>query len=95
VLSVRELRRFYAPGYLGVHIPRDVELSAAQRARDAWLWSRHSCVLAGSSTPAIVGTKWIEPGLPAALIRTNRRAPPTLTVHTDGVQNGEPDTSTA
>jgi hypothetical protein len=48
-----------------------------------------SGVLAGLSAAVIAGTKWIEPGLPAELIHTNRRAPPMLTGHTDGVQNGE------
>ncbi len=89
MLSVRVLRRFYSPVYPGVHIPRDAELSAAQRARAAWLWSRRSGVLAGLSAAAILGTKWIEPGLPAELIHTNRRAPPMLIVHTDDVLSGE------
>jgi hypothetical protein len=48
-----------------------------------------SGVLAGLSAAVIAGTKWIERGLPAELIHTNRRAPPMLTGHTDGVQNGE------
>jgi hypothetical protein len=48
-----------------------------------------SGVLAGLSAAAILGTKWIEPGPPAELIHTNRRAPTMLTGHTDGVQNGE------
>ena len=61
LLSVRVLRRFYSPVYPGVHIPRDAELSAAQRARAAWLWSRRSGVPAGLSAAAILGTKWIEP----------------------------------
>ena len=65
------------------------ELSAAQRARAAWLWSRRRGVVAGLSAAAILGTKWIEPGLPAELIHTNRRTPPMLTVHTDGLAHGE------
>ena len=89
LLSVRELRRFYVPVYPGVHIPRDVELSAAQRARAAWLWSRRRGVLAGLSAAAMLGAKWIEPGLPAELIHTNRRPPPMLIVHTDDVGSGE------
>jgi hypothetical protein len=89
LLSVRQLRRFYVPAYPGVHIPRGAELSAAQRARAAWLWSRRSGVLAGLSAAATLGAKWIEPGLAAELIHTNRRAPPMLTVHTDGLENGE------
>jgi hypothetical protein len=85
VLTARELRRFYVPVYPGVHIPRGAELSAAQRATAAWLWSRRRGVIAGLSAAALLETKWIEPDLSAELIHTNRRTPPMLTVHTDAV----------
>jgi hypothetical protein len=83
VLSVRELRRFYVPTFPGVHILRGAELSPAQQAKAAWLWSRRRGVIAGLSAAATLGAKWIEPGLPAELIHTNRRQPPMLIVHTD------------
>jgi hypothetical protein len=89
VLSVRELRRFYMPEYPGVHVPRGVELSAVQRSRAAWLWSRERGVVAGLSAAALLGAKWIEPGLPAELIHTNRRRPPKLIVHTERLAVGE------
>ena len=89
VLSVRELRRFYVPVYPGVHIPRGAELSAVQQAKAGWLWSRRRGVIAGLSAAATLGAKWIEPGLPAELVHTNRRQPPLLTVHTDCVAEGE------
>jgi hypothetical protein len=89
VLSVRELRRFYVPTYPGVHIPRGAELSPAQQAKAAWLWSRRRGVIAGLSAAATLGAKWIEPGLPAELIHTNRRQPPMLIVHTDCLAAGE------
>src|SRR5262249_17397539 len=88
-LTVRELRRCYVPAYPGVHILRGVELSAAQRARAGWLWSRRRATIAGLSAAALLGTKWIEPGLPAELIHTNRRNPPMLVVHSDDVAAGE------
>jgi hypothetical protein len=84
-MSVRQLRRFYVPVYPGVHVPRGVELSALQRARAAWLWSRRRGVAAGLSASALLGTDWIEPGLPAELVHPNRRPPPMLTVHTDEI----------
>ena len=85
VLSVRELRRFYVPVYPGVHVPRGAEPSAVQRSQAAWLWSRRRGVIAGLSAAAMLGAKWIEPGLPAELIHTNRRQPPMLVVHSDDV----------
>jgi hypothetical protein len=83
LIGARELRRFYTPIYPGVHGLRGVELSAAQRSRAAWLWSRRRGVLAGLSASALLGAQWIEPGLPAELVHTNRRSPPMLTVHSD------------
>jgi hypothetical protein len=89
LLSVRELRRLYVAAYPGVHIPRGAELSAVQRGKAAWLWSRRRGVLAGLSAAAMLGAKWIEPDLPAELIHTNRRQPPMMIVHTDGLATGE------
>lgn len=88
-LSARELRRFYAPACPGVHISREAELSARQRARAAWLWSRRRGVLAGLSAAAVLGAKWIESGLPAELIQHNRWPPPMLTVRSDSLAAGE------
>lgn len=88
-LSERQLRKFYTAVYPGVYAPRGVELSAAQRARAAWLWSRRAGVLAGLSASALLGSKWIEPTVPAELVHSNRRAPQLLTVHSDTVLPGE------
>jgi hypothetical protein len=88
-LTARRLRRLFVPVYPGVHIPRGVELSAVQRARAAWLWSRRDGVIAGMSAAAMLGARWIEPDIPAELIHTNRRPPPKLLVHMDDVAVGE------
>jgi hypothetical protein len=88
-ISARELRRFYVSAYPGVHVPRGAEPSAVQRAKAAWLWSRRRGVIAGLSASAVLGTKWVEPDVPAELIHTNRRSPPQLLVHTDDLANGE------
>ncbi|MDA4107840.1 hypothetical protein [Mycolicibacterium holsaticum] len=88
-VTFRELRRFHAAVYPGVWAPAGVEISAAARARAAWLWSRRTGVIAGRSASAVLGTKWIEPELPAELIHLNCRPPPLLTVHTDQLLCGE------
>ncbi|ORV19614.1 hypothetical protein [Mycobacterium celatum] len=89
VLTFRELRRFHAAVYPGVWAPREAGLSAAQRARAAWLWSDRNGVLAGLSASATLGAKWIEAGLPAELVHTNRRPPPLIVVHTDALLANE------
>lgn len=91
-LTFRELRRFHTGVYPGVWVPRGVELSAPQRARAAWLWSRRNGVLAGLSASALLGAKWIEPDAPAELIHTNRRPPPLISVHTETLLFGETQT---
>lgn len=91
-LTFRELRRFHAGVYPGVWAPRDVELSADQRARAAWLWSGRDGVLAGLSASSMLGAKWMEPGTPAELVHTNRRPPPLIVVHTDALLPGETKT---
>lgn len=89
LLTFRELRRFHAGVYPGVWAPRGIELSAVQRARAAWLWSRRRAVVAGLSASALHGAKWIEPGTPAQLIHTNRRPPPLIDLHTDALASDE------
>ncbi len=88
-LTFRELRRFHAAVYPGVWIPRDVDLSAIDRARAAWLWSGRRGVLAGLSASAVLGAKWIDGDAPAELVHTNRRPPPGVVVHTDGLAGDE------
>ncbi len=88
-LSVHELRRFYAPVYPGVYVPRGAELSTLQRTRAAWLWSRRRGVVAGLSASAMLGAKWVAPDLPAELIHANRRPPQLLVVYSDVLAAGE------
>ncbi len=91
-LTFRELRRFHQAIYPGVWAPRGVELSANDRARAAWLWSRRDGVLAGLSASTMLGAKWIDADEPAELIHTNRRPPPLISVHTDILLPGEMQT---
>lgn len=89
MLTVRELRHFYRPVYPGVYALRGVELSAVQRAQAAWLWSRRRAVVAGLSAAAVLGAKWVEPGLPSELIHRNQRTPPLIVVHADTLASCE------
>ncbi|KUH96769.1 hypothetical protein AU190_06145 [Mycolicibacterium acapulense] len=83
LLTFRELRQFHTGIYPGVWVPRGAGLSAVDRARAAWLWSRRRGVLAGLSASAIHGSKWIESDVPAELVLSNRRPPNQITVHSD------------
>jgi hypothetical protein len=88
-LTPREMRRCYEAVYPGVWAPKEVVLTATQRARAAWLWSRRDGVLCGLSASALLGANWIEPENPAELIHSNRRRPSDLVVHSDTLSRGE------
>lgn len=72
-----------------VYVRRDAELTAAMRARAAWLWSRQCGVIAGRSAAALHGTKWIDSRAPAELLYDNRRPPTGLTCWSDHAADDE------
>jgi hypothetical protein len=65
----RGLRNGYEVLYRNVYMPKGYELTAATRAKAAWLWARRDATVAGLSAAALHGTKWIDAALPAELIR--------------------------
>lgn len=65
-----DLRTRYRRIYRDVYLARDVELTAAIRAHAAWLTT--GAALAGLSAAAMLGTKWLDAGRPAEVIRSNR-----------------------
>lgn len=88
-ISERAMRRRYAPLYPGVYVPRDVTVSARDRAEAAWLWSKRRGIAAGLSAAAMLGSKWIDPKEHAELIHDNRRPPEGLVVRTERTPPGE------
>ena len=88
-LPERAMRAMYEQVYPGVYAPSGIELTAGQRARAAWLWSRRRAVVAGNSAAALLGTKWVDPLAAAELAYSNRHAPALITVHTDRLLESE------
>lgn len=82
-LPERAMRALYDSVYPGVYAPTGIELTASQRARAAWLWSRRRAVVAGNSATALLGAKWVSPALDAELVHDNRKPPSRIVVHTD------------
>lgn len=64
-----------------VYLPNDVAMTAAIKAQSAWLFAGPDAVLAGASAAAVHGTKWLAADAPAVIVRSDRHAPPGLTVH--------------
>lgn len=87
-LPERAMRSLYEPVYPGVYAPSDVMLTASQRARAAWLWSRRRAVVAGESAAALLGASgWIRRARPrlSTAIAVRRQ----IAVHADTLLDGE------
>lgn len=79
----RAMRSLYQAVYPGVYVPSGIELTARQRARAAWLWSRRRAVVTGQSAAAMLGAKWADSLAAAELAHDNRHPPALISVHTD------------
>lgn len=88
-LTPYQLRTRFSAVYRDVYIAEGVELSAAARARAAWLWSQRRGVVAGHSASALLGARWVRSGRPAELMHDNRHAPPLIHVWSDRLDDDE------
>lgn len=82
-VSRRALAGQHVMVYRNVYLPDGVELTPVRRAVAAWLWAGRHATLAGLSAAAMYGSSWIDPELPAELIRTEARPPEGLVIHRD------------
>jgi len=74
-LTPYQLRSRFVAVHPDVYVSRGADLSAVERARAAWLWSRRRGVLAGQSAAALHGAKWVNSRAPAELVYQNRHRP--------------------
>lgn len=88
VATRRTLRSRYEMVYRNVYVPKGVEISPADRAVAAWLWSDRNATVAGLSAAAMFGTRWLDPHGPAELIRAET-ATNGIVVHRDSLLDGE------
>jgi hypothetical protein len=65
-----------------VYQSKSAELTAADRARAAWLWCKGEATLVGLSAAAIHETKWIDADAAAEICRPDRRHPRGIKVRT-------------
>src|SRR5579884_1513119 len=68
-VSRRTLRSRHQMVYRNVYIPNGQELTPVTRGVAAWLWSMRTATVAGLSAAALLGSRWIDPRLPAELNR--------------------------
>lgn len=81
-LSAWELRTQFSSVYRNVYVAKGAVLTAADRARAAWLWCGGEATLIGRSAAAMYGTNWIDGNLAAEICRLDRRHPPGIKVRT-------------
>lgn len=84
-LTRHQLRRHYVAIYPDIYVRRGVDMTAADRAHAAWLWTRRRGVLAGRSAAALHGAKWVNATAPAQVIFDNRRPPAGIQTWADAV----------
>lgn len=89
VLTPYQLRSRYIALHKDVYVPRDAKLTAQLRAKALWLRSRRRGVLAGHSASALHGARWVDAGLPAAIIDSNARHEPGIQVWEDRIEADE------
>jgi hypothetical protein len=72
-----------------VYVERDVDMTAELRAKAGWLWTGRRGVVAGFAAAALHGSKWVDDGQVVELIHDNRRGPPGIQPHGDGIEEDE------
>ncbi len=68
---------------------RAPKLTAADRARAAWLWSGRRATLVGHSAAAALGDKWISADAPVEISHSRRPAAKGIKVYSDGLRADE------
>jgi very-short-patch-repair endonuclease len=89
VVTRHEFARRYYPIYRNVYIPRGQQVTPAQRARAAWLWSRRQATVVGVSAAAMRGAKWIDSRLPAELNQPSQHKTKGIVLHNDTLSPDE------
>jgi hypothetical protein len=88
-LTPYALRSRFVALYPDVYLPAGAEVTAAVRAKAAWLWSGRQGVVAGQSAAALHGAKWVDDRKPAELVWPNRRPPKGIRTWSDRFADDE------
>ena len=89
-LTRSQLCTRYRAVFRDVYIDRKAELTAAVKARAAWLST--GATLAGFSGVAVHGTKWLDAAAPAEIVRDDRHAQRGMVVHSYRLADDEVQT---
>jgi uncharacterized protein DUF559 len=81
LVTRHQLLTKYDKLHYNVYAQAGMQLDAADKARAAWLWSRRTATLVGTSAAAMHGTKWLPDDAPAELAHANQPSPPGIVIH--------------
>jgi len=84
------LRTRYRAVFRDVYIAKDANLTAAAKARAAWLST--GATLGGLSAAAVLGTKWLDAAAPAEIVRADRHGQRGIVVHSYQLADDEVQT---
>ena len=88
-VSRRTLRSRHQRIYRNVYLPAGQKITPATRAVAAWLWSGRAATVSGLSAAALHGSKWIDVGEPAELIRAQACAAEGILIHRETLADDE------
>lgn len=88
-LTRSQLCTRYARLFRDVYVNRDVQVTAALRAKAGWLWAKRQGVVAGVSAAALHGSKWVEDTTTVELIHGNRHRLTGLHTRGDRIEEDE------
>ena len=83
IVTRHELATRYEAIYRNVYLPLGQQVTPAQRAHAAWLWSRRRATVVGVSAAAMHGAKWIDDRLPAELNQPSQHKTKGIVLHND------------
>jgi hypothetical protein len=89
VVTRQTLRTKYVKLHYNVYARAGMRLDATDRARAAWLWSRRTATLVGSSAAAMHGSLWLPDHVPAELAHARQPAPPGILIHRGAIADDE------
>ncbi|MCV7245142.1 hypothetical protein H7J83_20830 [Mycobacterium mantenii] len=88
-LTRSQLATRYTRLFRDVYVNRDVEVTAALRAKAGWLWAKRRGVVAGLSAAALHGCKWVDGTTTVELIHANRHRLPGIHTRGDSIEEDE------
>ncbi|BBZ47169.1 hypothetical protein [Mycobacterium parmense] len=89
IVTPYALRSRFVSIHPDVYVSAGAELTARSRARAAWLWSRRRGIVAGRSSSALHGVRWVGDRAPAELLYGYRRPPGGVRTWSDRVGEDE------